>query len=351
MDPATVLAFLEPYEPSPTVWVVCAGALGCFLLGAWRLRRRGQRAGRVAVVAFPLGVALMYVALQTRFDYDAQHLFFLHRLQHLILHHLAPFLIAWSAPQVIFAAAFPEWRQVRRWPGVGGAGRFYHVIQQPAVAGGLFVGLIWVWLMPDLHIAAMLNVPLYHLMNWGMAVDGLLFWWMIFNMTDSRASVASHIGVRLLVLGLIMFPQILIGSAIALSQRDLYPTYALCGRLLPLDAMTDQQLGGLLTWIPAAMMSVVGALILVRRWLNSSAETAAGSRADRRPHAEVRVMRPRSSWGRRGGLMSAARGRCSGSGERLQRTDASLEFDPDQGTDAGLGVRTHRWSGARRHGR
>jgi putative membrane protein len=98
---------------------------------------------------------------------------------------------------------------------------------------------------------------------------------MILNMTAPGESRGHYVGVRLLVLSLIMLPQILIGSLIAMSRQDLYPIYALCGRLLPIDPMTDQQLGGLITWIPAAMMSVVGALVLVWRWLIASERASA----------------------------------------------------------------------------
>ena len=266
MSAADVLTFLMPYEPSPFVWLVCGMALGLFLVGLRRLRRRGRGPTAPAVLAFVLGLLLIYVVLQTRYDYYAQHLFSLHRLQHLVLHHVAPFLIAWAAPQAVFAAAVPN-SPIRRFAAVPGVGPLYRGIQQPVVAGVLFVVLIWLWLVPRLHLYAMLNLPLYNLMNWGMAVDGLLFWWMMFNMGDPRSAPGAYFGLRLLVLALIMAPQILIGSSIALSRQNLYDVYALCGRVLPIDAMTDQQIGGLLTWIPAAMMSVAGALVLARRWL------------------------------------------------------------------------------------
>lgn len=276
MDAAAILGFFTPYEPSPTVWGLSAVALGGFLLGLRRLAGRGGRQRPLAAAAFLLGLGLLYLTLQSRLDYYAQHLFFLHRLQHLVLHHLAPFLIALSAPQQVFAAAFEGLAIPRHWPGQRLSGRVYRGIQQPAVAGALFVGLIWIWLIPSIHPAAMLSLPLYNLMNWGMALDGLLFWWMIFNMRDADESPARHLGGRLLVLGLIILPQILVGSGIALSHQDLYPIYELCGRLLPMSAATDQQLGGLITWIPAAMMSVIGALILTHRWLSGSAETHPG---------------------------------------------------------------------------
>ena len=45
-------------------------------------------------VAFVLGLALIYAVLQTHFDYMAQHMFFLNRAQHVVIHHLGPMLIA-----------------------------------------------------------------------------------------------------------------------------------------------------------------------------------------------------------------------------------------------------------------
>ena len=108
MDPVSTLAFFEPFEPSPTVWGLCSLALALFAIGYWRLLRRGTPYKPLPAIAFLIGLGLMYVALQTHYDYYAQHLFLLHRLQHLVLHHLAPFLIAWAAPQAVFAAALPR---------------------------------------------------------------------------------------------------------------------------------------------------------------------------------------------------------------------------------------------------
>ena len=62
----------------------------------------------------------------------------------------------------------------------------------------------------------------------------------------------------------VMFPQILLGAIIVFSSRDLYPYYDLCGRLFPsISALDDQQFGGLIIWIPPAMMSVAGMLVVM----------------------------------------------------------------------------------------
>lgn len=258
------VAFLQPYDFSPTVLLVCVGA-GLLYHRGWRKAHGGLG----QAVTFWIGLVAMYVVLQTQFDYYAQHSFFMHRLQHLVLHHVAPFLIAVSAPAAILGAGLPDsaHRYVvaplrRNWL----LRHLYAAIQEPLVAGAIFVGLIYFWLIPSVHFYAMLNVPLYNTMNWGMAIDGLLFWWMIFNLRAPGSSDMHHYGYRLLVLSLVMFPQIALGAYIALSDHDLFGIYAACGRILPITPLTDQTIGGLLTWVPAAMMSVVGGLVLVHRW-------------------------------------------------------------------------------------
>ncbi len=53
-----------------------------------------------------------------------------------------------------------------------------------------------------------------------------------------------------------MFPQILLGSWITFSTTSLYAYYDLCGRLFPsIGALLDQHIGGIILWMPSAMMS------------------------------------------------------------------------------------------------
>lgn len=274
--------FLGPYEFSPTVLLLCVGALLLYARGVSRQRRKGTAPGIGRITAFVTGTVLIYAVLQTRFDYYAQHMFFIHRIQHLVLHHIGPFLVALAAPQEAIAAGIPDRllhafvRPLWRAAGIQYA---YRLIQQPIVAATVFVGLIYLWLYPPLHFYAMLSVPLYDAMNWGMALDGLLFWWLMLNPRPSGSSATIGYGQRIVVLFLVMPPQIIIGAYIALSHSDLYSIYALCGRLWPLSPTVDQQLGGLITWIPAAMMSVLGILIVLRWWMVNEPSRAAASQA------------------------------------------------------------------------
>jgi len=60
-----------------------------------------------------------------------------------------------------------------------------------------------------------------------------------------------------------MILQILPGAYIAMHHSMLYDVYDICGRAWAIDPLTDQEIGGLLTWIPAAMMSVVASLVVL----------------------------------------------------------------------------------------
>jgi len=50
------------------------------------------------------------------------------------------------------------------------------VLQHPVLAPFLFVGLLYFWLIPQIHTRVMLDANLYELMNWSMAINGVMFW-------------------------------------------------------------------------------------------------------------------------------------------------------------------------------
>jgi putative membrane protein len=282
-NPMNVISWLVPWEPSPTV-VICV-ALAALLY--WRGSRRSPNcAPWPRQLAWWSGLLVIYAGLHTRLDYYAEHEFFMHRLQHLGLHHLGPFLIALAHPGAALRRGLPlRWRSrmlgpLLEWTPLR---RCLDVLLNPVVAALLFVGLIFFWLYYPVHFVAMLDVRDYKLMNWSMTVDGLLFWWLIL---DPRPRPPARLapGVRVLVALAVIPPQILLGAYITFTHADLYPIYAICGRVFTdISAATDQYLGGLILWIPSAMMSVIAALIALRNWMTLSGKGRLRRRADSRP--------------------------------------------------------------------
>ena len=221
-----------------------------------------QRRPHIARTAsFIAGLGLIYTVLQTHFDYMAQHMFFLNRLQHLSMHHLGPFLIALAWPGETIGRGMPA--PLRRLATRPRLLRVLHVIQHPLIAGALFVGLIDVWLIPAVHFQAMINHRLYAIMNWSMVIDGLLFWCLVL---DPRPSPPARVSfpARMITVIAVMFPQIILGSYLTFAKTDLYTFYDLCGRIFPtVSALNDQHIGGIIVWIPASMMSSAAFMLIL----------------------------------------------------------------------------------------
>lgn len=257
---AAGLPVWAPWEFSPLWYGTTVLSVFWYIRGILRLdahdRPEWWRQG-----LFFLGVGAIYTVLQTHFEYLAQHMFFLNRAQHLVMHHLGPLLIAASWPAAPLMRGMPapvlaigRWRPLRA---------VLYVIQQPFVAALLFVGLIALWLVPAIHFRAMLDPTLYTFMNWTMVFDGLLFWFMVLDPRGNPPARASF-AIRTIVAVGVMMPQIAIGAIITFAKGDLYAFYEWCGRIYPsIGPIDDQQYGGLIIWIPAAMMSVVALLLVL----------------------------------------------------------------------------------------
>ena len=106
-------------------------------------------------------------------------MFFLNRMQHAVLHHLGPFLIALSWPGGTIARGMPA--ALRRCCESGAVRLLLGVLQQPAVAVLLFEGLLVLWLIPPITFRAMFDWRLYKMMNASMVIDGLLFWFLVLD--------------------------------------------------------------------------------------------------------------------------------------------------------------------------
>ena len=233
--------WLFPWDFSPTVLVTA------MLAGVWYWHR-GADLSRWRRVSFWFGWAAMYAALQSGLDYYAQHAFFVHRIQHLLLHHAAPFLIALGLP----VPSCQNRHTASPWPR-----QFAH----PWITAALFNGLVLFWLLPAVHFPAMLDWRYYRMMNWGMAINGLMFWILVLRGAAPGWPRVGD-GQRLAMILAVVPVQIAIGALIFAATNDLYPNYALCGRAFGMTALEDQQLGGLILWIPGAMMSVIGVLLI-----------------------------------------------------------------------------------------
>lgn len=259
---------LDPWEPSPVLVAVFLAVAVLYARGARRIPVTFARQA-----AFWTGLTLFYVALHTRLDYYAEHQFFVHRLQHLVLHHLAPLIMMAAYPGGALRAGLPfAWRgALRRWQRRAPARVAAAVFLNPTFISIAFVVSVVFWLIPSVQFVAMLDWRIYTFMNWSVAASGLLYWWMLL---DHRAAPPSRTrpGLRVLSPVITMTPQILVGAIITFTSRDLYPIFTLCGRAFTsIPPVLDQSLGGLIMWVPAAVLEAIGAMMALRHLMRLSA--------------------------------------------------------------------------------
>ena len=250
MAPAE-LPFWMPWEFSWPVFLATALILAWFARG-WSRLDAAQRPAKWRAACFVAGILSFYLVLQTHLDYFAQHMFFVHRAAHFVLHHAGAFLIGLGACGPVIRAGLPEFlaplidaRPVRR---------TMDILQHPAVAPILFVGLLYFWLLPAIHTRVMLDANLYDLMNWTMAINGVMFWSLVLDPGPKPPARLSHL-MRAAMILIIELPQMLLGAILSLSTSDFYPVYTICGRILAMTALNDQHYGGLIIWLPGTLTS------------------------------------------------------------------------------------------------
>jgi putative membrane protein len=248
-----------PWEFSWPVFLATSLGLAWFARGLWSMPR-AERPSPWRSAAFVVGVLSFYVVLQTRVDYFAQHMFFVHRFAHFVLHHLGAFLIAMGMAGPVIRAGMPDFLK----PLV--ASRIVRgtvdIIQNPVMAPVLFVGLLYLWLIPPIHTRVMLDRNLYDLMNWSMGIDGIFFWSLILDPRPHPPARLSFL-LRFLLILVIELPQMLVGAILSLSTTDYYPVYRICGRVLEMTALNDQHYGGLIIWLPGTLMSFAAAITVL----------------------------------------------------------------------------------------
>lgn len=258
-----MVALLLPWEFSPTVLVTTVLAVTLYALGSARAAPAVPHRRRIA---FYLGLLLIYGALQTSWDYYASHMFFVHRLQHFVLHDVGPALLAASAPAAELAAGLSLWFGQRAAWMTAKLRAVSLVVFDPWTATAMYIASLIVWILPPVHFYIMLSNWLYRLMNWSVVLGDLPFWWLIL---DPRPYPLARLkgGYRLLMLFAVMLPTMLAGAILSLSRHDLYPVYGICGRFAPVSPVTDQQLGGLIIWIPGSLLTLIAMLIVLARML------------------------------------------------------------------------------------
>lgn len=251
----------------PWVWIPMLLVTLLYVQGMWRLRSRGQRTaalGRQAMTAFVGGMLALFLALLWPFDALSSISFAAHMTQHMLLMAVAAPLLILAQPALLMVAALPA--PMRKLNSrLGGLYRVLQLLARPRIAFMLHGAIIWIWHIPLLFEAALQRPWLHTLEHFAFFGSALLFWTGIRN--SGRSHGEGYGAAAMWVLATLMHTGLL-GALITFAPRPLYGTYAdIEGAAF--SQMEDQQLAGLLMWIPAGLCYLIAGLLCAAAWLRS----------------------------------------------------------------------------------
>jgi cytochrome c oxidase assembly factor CtaG len=253
----------------PTVIVGLLLAAGLYWRGLARMRR--MRAAGFAAWrpwAFGAGLAILAIALLSPIATYDGHLFALHMTQHLMIAVAAPPLLLLGAPLVPFLWGLPTTE--RR--GLGRLlvpGRPLHVVLHalttPWLAVVVFLVTLSVWHVPALYDAAQGRSAAHVLEHALLIGTGMLFWWPIVHPSGGQRRLGYGIGIAYVFAAALQSNAV--GALLTFAGRPLYQTYIDAPRISPLSPLEDQQLGGLIMWVPGGMFWLLPLFVLLALFL------------------------------------------------------------------------------------
>jgi len=257
--------FTTTWSFKPTVVFGC-GALVWGYIGLLRGRMYAR------AIWYVLGVIILLLALTSPLDtLSHTYLFSAHMSQHLLLVLVVPPLLLLGLPAwgVRRLTAHPTIDRCERW------------FRQPLVAWLLGIGTLWLWHVPVLYNAALTHEALHIAEHLTFLVTATIFWWPIVTPVAKRRMPPL---VALPYLFAAAIANSLLGILLTFLPPGIYPTY-----IAPVDPLglvpmirqvwgispaIDQQMGGLLMWIPGGLVMLSALLGTLLRWFRTSEDGA-----------------------------------------------------------------------------
>jgi cytochrome c oxidase assembly factor CtaG len=257
------------FEWPVVVPLVVTGAV--YALGVWRMWRkagagRGIRPAEVA--CFAGGWLALAVALVSPLHPWGNVLFSAHMAQHELLMLAAAPLLVLSKPVVATLTAVPAtWaRWLSGWTRAGWWQGTWAVVSGLMFAGVAHAVVLWVWHVPVLFRAALHSGVVHAAQHLTFTLSAVLFWWALLH----GPGKAFGYGAGVLYLFATTLHTGLLGALLTIAPTVWYPEYLATTAPWGLTPLEDQQIGGLIMWVPACSVYIVAALALFAAWLRAA---------------------------------------------------------------------------------
>ncbi len=246
--------------------------IGCTALVAGYVAMTRRRPSRQAGYFFAGVFVLLFAQCSPLDALGDTYLFSAHMIQHLLLLLIVPPLLV---------LGIPAWL-AERWLAVPRVRRAERLARQPAIAWSLGIGAMSIWHAPTLYTATLAHADIHIFEHLCFLATGVIFWWPVCApLPTSRYAPLSAM--------LYLFTAAIAGSVLGImltfAPPGLYPAY-----LHPVDTRgflllirdgwgvspaVDQQLGGLIMWVPGGLVYLSAIIGTFARW-QSDADTDEG---------------------------------------------------------------------------
>lgn len=255
------------WDPAIVSMLLLSGLL--YLHGVRRARRAASRSVPATdVAAFLTGWLGLWLALVSPLHTLSEWLFSAHMTQHEILMLFAAPLLVLGRPLLPLIWALPKtWRrdagETSRRPLIR---KTWLVLTHPLGAWSIHAAALWVWHAPWLFEATLKSDFVHTLQHASFLGTALLFWWSLIH---GGHGLMGYGAAALYVFTTSVHSSIL-GALLTFARTNWYPSYAITAPSLGWTALEDQQLGGIIMWVPASIVYLISGLALVAGWIRES---------------------------------------------------------------------------------
>jgi putative membrane protein len=239
------------------------------MLHVWQRAGTGHGINKRRYRNFLGAFLALVIAFVSPLDALSDVLFSAHMVQHLILVLVAAPLLVISDFPLAFLWALPRgWAQRlgQRWNRSQSLALIWRVISSPIFAWLLFAITLWAWHAFTLYEAALRNEAIHSLEHLGFLITAMLFWWVLLKPTGQKHL---HYGMAIPYLFTTILHSGILGALMTFSSQPWYPYYAPLVTAWGLTPLQDQQLAGLIMWLPAGFVFTVLTIGYFAAWLRA----------------------------------------------------------------------------------
>ncbi len=258
------------WEFAPPVVAMLLALSASYVLAVtklWRAAGTGRLVAPWQAATFGLGTAALAAALLSPLDALGGALFSAHMAQHVLLMMVAAPLLALGAPAYLWLWVLPlrtrrglaHWWLNRRY-----LAQTAHLLGLPLTVWLVSTAALWLWHVSRLYEAALADDVVHALEHGTFLATAWMFWGVVLALV--RPGKKGD-GIAILMVFAAAMQSGILGALITFARTPWYPAYYATTAAWGMTPLEDQQLAGVIMWVPAGTVYLAATLAILGRRL------------------------------------------------------------------------------------